>query len=124
MHKKCSPCDNVFFTLEIRQLFILVQALFSAFQNKKLTRNITLWVLRLGLKVFQNGLKAIVDFLWESTFSGKLNCLALMEQGSSKHSEASPFISKHLVLPCLSCLILLLFIFATEFFWGLEKLKA
>lgn len=40
--KKCSPCKNLLFTLEIRQVFILVQALFNAFQNTKLTRNISL----------------------------------------------------------------------------------
>lgn len=71
--KKSSPCNNLLFTLENRQLFILVQALFYAFQNTKLTRNISLWVLRPGMKAFQNGLKAIFDFLWKSTFSGNLN---------------------------------------------------
>lgn len=73
MQKKCSPCSNLLFTLENRQLFILVQALFNAFQNTKLTRNISLWILGLGMKVFQNRLKVIVDFLWKSTFSGNLN---------------------------------------------------
>lgn len=62
--KKCSPCKNVLFALENRQLFILVQALFNDFQNTKLTRNISLWVLRLGMKILQNVLNAMVNFFF------------------------------------------------------------
>lgn len=118
MPEKCSPCNNLLFTLENRQSFILVQAFFNSFQNIKLTRNILLWVLRLGKTVYQNGLKAIVNFLWKSTSFGNLSQLTLMEQVSSKHSETSPCISKCLVLPCLSYLIVLLIIFATQFYLG------
>lgn len=72
MHKNVFPMQQ-FIVYFRNQTFILVQALFNAFLNTKLTRNISLWVLRLGLKVFQNGLKATVDFLRKSTFSGNLN---------------------------------------------------
>lgn len=62
-------------------------------------------------------------FFWKFTFSGNLNWLALKEQDSSEHSEPSPCICKYLVLPCLSNLILLLIIFATEFYPGTLRIK-
>lgn len=46
-----------------------------------------------------------------------------MEQGGSKHPEPSPCIGKCSVLPCLSYLILLLIIFATEFYPGTQRIK-